>query len=168
MNNGKKYKISFVNNLKSSLLIIGLLLVFTGFNFYLYMNHPYYNLNVFLYSMILILPLVGPATFVHAEYWIQDRNKELEIDNTQRKLRYKDEKKEIKAGFDDITRIIKHQVKDTALLFGFYKYHEIHLQSGEILIITILMAREFSIPGIEIEIVDRYFPSVWWYNNFSS
>lgn len=162
------YKMNILNNLKSSTLIIGLLLVFITINLYGYFYHPYYNLNSFLYTILLILPGLGPATFVHVEYWVWDQNKELEVDTVQKKLRYKDENKEVIASFDDISKIIKHQVKDTALLYGFYEYYKIHLIGGEVLIITNLMARELSIPGIEMEIVERYFPSIWWYDNVSS
>jgi hypothetical protein len=162
------FRISVTNNLKSSTLIIGLLTVFTALNLYGYFYHPYYNLNAFLYTIVLILPGLGPAILVHLEYVMCNWKTTLEVNKTTKKLLYKDKGKEIEASFDDIAYIIKHQVKDTALLYGFYKYYEIHLECGEVLVITNLMVRDFSIPGIEIEIIERYFPSVWWYNNVSS
>lgn len=166
--NKEIYRVSIAKNLKSSTLIIGLILLFVGINVYLFKSHPYYNLKVFLYSILVFLPPLGIALFVHIEYLIRNWKATLEVNQINKKIRYKDETKQIVACFDDITRIIKHKAKDTALLYWFYEYSEIHLKTGEILIITNLMARNFSIPGVEVETIDRYFPSVWLYNNISS
>lgn len=168
LNEKEIYKMSIVNNLKSSILIGILLSVFTSVNVYGYFYHPYYNINAFLYTIVLVIPLLGPAIFVHGEYLILNWGATLRVDKVCKKIYYKDEEKEIEVKFDDVTQMIRHQVKDTALLYGYYEYTEIHLKSGQVIVITNLMARDLSIPGIEIEIVDRYFPSVWWYNNISS
>lgn len=106
--------------------------------------------------------MLGPAIFVHVEYLVLNWNTILEVDRANKKLRYKDVEKDIEAGFDEITQIIKHQTKKTALLGDAYDYYEIYLKNGEILIITSLMARKLKIPGIETEIVDRYFPSIYF------
>jgi len=152
---------NFVNNFKSSILIIFLLLLFIAVNLY-FRNHQYYDLYVFLYSIALFLPWLGPAIYLHVEYFIYNRRAKLEVDEANKKIWYKDEEKEIVAGFDDITQIIKHQVKEKHLLFKFYEYCAIHLKSGEVLIITNLMARNLSIPGIDTETVNRYIPSIYF------
>jgi len=157
----KKYQTNFVNNFKSSIVVIFALSLLIAINFY-FRNHQYYDLYIFLYSIALILPLLGPAVYLHVEYFIRNREAILEVDEANKKIWYKDEKIEIVAGFDEITQLIKHQVKERAMLFGFYEYYEIHLKSGEILIITNLMARKLSIPGIDTETVKRYIPSIYF------
>ena len=157
---GKKiYQLNVTSNFKSSILIIFVLLLFIAVNIY-YRNHQNYDLNIFLYTVLIILPWLVPAVYLHVEYFIRNRNAQLVVDETNKKIWYKNKEKEIEAGFDDITQLIKHQTGKKDLLFGFYEYYEIHLKGGEILIITNLMTRNLSIPGVENEVVERYLPSI--------
>lgn len=162
LNNKEMYRLNFVNNLKSSYVIFLIVFTLIAFHIYSINDNQYYNFRTLLFIIVICLPMLGPAIFVHVEYLVLNWNTILEVDRANKKLRYKDVEKDIEAGFDEITQIIKHQTKKTALLGDAYDYYEIYLKNGEILIITSLMARKLKIPGIETEIVDRYFPSIYF------
>ncbi len=157
----KVYRITFLNTIKSSILILTLLSILVGYNIYAFNEYPYYNVKALLISIFVSLAMLGPIGFVHIEYLKQNWMAILEVDKERQRLRYRTKEKEVIANFDDITHIIKHQPKDTALMWE-YEYYEIHFKSGDTLILTHFMVQDFSIPGIKPKIIERIIPSIYF------
>lgn len=156
------FRISFQNNLKASKILIIIIATIVGYHIYAVNNYQYYNFKTLLIFLAVTSPMWGSAIFIHIEYLLLNWNTILKIDKINHKLSYIDNEQKIEADLDEVLKIIKHQTKKTALLGDAYDYYEIFLKNGDILIITSLMAQKLEIPDIEMEIIDRYFPSVYF------
>jgi hypothetical protein len=164
-----KYRINLINNLRALQPLIIMAITFVIAIIFFSQQSEYFDYLTILIILIFISPAWGSIVVVHLDYLRVNWNAELIINYENQFLIYKDRRGEKKINFEQITQIVKNQTKKNALMGDSYDYFEIHTKNGEVIIVTSLMTRKLEIPDVELKILDRYIPSIYFsersYNN---
>ena len=153
MRNKKKASLSLLNNLRVLIPVIG---VNVGGLVWMFYDH---SLEEMTFPLILVLFAgIIPTLVLHVDYFVNDYNTELTINQREKIIHYKSKEQDIEYKFSDIEDVKIIVSFWHFLLIRLYTYYIISVKNGDDIKITCLSIRSLNIGGGKIKKLYTHIP----------